>query len=99
MPQLQKIIEEAWEKRATIKTTTQGEIRDSVTIALNNLDLGKIRVAEKTDKGWEVNQWVKKAILLSFRLNDMEILSLSSLFSNTKCSNQAGNNTPIPSTG
>jgi 2,3,4,5-tetrahydropyridine-2-carboxylate N-succinyltransferase len=54
-----------------VNTQTRGEIRDSVSEALGLLDSGKARVAEKQDGGWIVNEWLKKAVLLSFRLNDM----------------------------
>ena len=68
---LQTTIDTAWEARDDISFETQGEIRDAVEAALNLMDTGKARVAEKTDAGWQVNQWLKKAVLLSFRLNDM----------------------------
>ena len=71
---LQKTIEAAWEARETISTQTKGAVRDAVTTALNMLDSGKARVAEKvigSAKGeWTVHQWLKKAVLLSFRLAD-----------------------------
>ena len=67
---LSTIIESAFEKRSEINNKTIGEIRDAVTQTLNLLDLGQIRICEKTANGWQVNQWMKKAILLSFRLND-----------------------------
>ena len=69
--QLKGIIEGAWEARDTVNTGTKGEIRDAVAAALAGLDDGTFRVAEKGPKGWEVHQWLKKAVLLSFRLNDM----------------------------
>jgi 2,3,4,5-tetrahydropyridine-2,6-dicarboxylate N-succinyltransferase len=64
------IIDAAWEDRANISQTTQGDVRDAVNTALALLDSGKGRVAEPTATGWQVNQWLKKAVLLSFRLND-----------------------------
>ncbi|MHB2166671.1 2,3,4,5-tetrahydropyridine-2,6-dicarboxylate N-succinyltransferase [Alsobacter sp. R-9] len=67
-------IEAAWESRAEIGLTTKGEVREAVTEALNLLDTGKARVAEKGAGGWTVNQWLKKAVLLSFRLNDMTLI-------------------------
>ena len=67
---LSKIIENAFEKRSEINLQTGGEIRDAVVKTLDLLDCGKIRICEKKDEIWQVNQWVKKAILLSFRLND-----------------------------
>ena len=71
---LQKTIEAAWEARDTINTKTKGAVRDAVKSALDMLDSGKARVAEKvigSAKGeWTVHQWLKKAVLLSFRLAD-----------------------------
>ena len=77
MSELKKIIEEAFENRDQINTQTKGEVRDSVDETLNQLDAGLIRVCEKNDTNWIVNQWIKKAILLSFRLNDNEIIKAS----------------------
>ena len=68
---LEQIIDNAWDDRDNVSLTTTGEIRDSVGEALNLLDKGECRVAEKTDGAWQVNQWLKKSVLLSFRLNDM----------------------------
>jgi len=67
---LAQIIENAFEKRSEINLTTQGEIRDAVNQTLTLLDHGEIRICEKKNDIWQVNQWIKKAILLSFRLND-----------------------------
>lgn len=67
---LQKTIEAAWENRAEITLKTTGDVRDAVNAVLADIDAGKLRVAEKGASGWQVNQWVKQAILLSFRLND-----------------------------
>jgi 2,3,4,5-tetrahydropyridine-2-carboxylate N-succinyltransferase len=64
-------IDDAWESRDRIGPATQGAARDAVEAALDGLDEGRLRVAEKTDRGWQVHQWLKKAVLLSFRLNDM----------------------------
>ena len=64
-------IDAAWEERETIGPDTRGEVRVAVETALAGLDAGTMRVAEKRDGGWRVNQWLKKAVLLSFRLNDM----------------------------
>lgn len=76
MQEIQKVIESAWEDKSSINTETKGDIRDSVVRTLNLLDSGKLRVAEKNASGsWIVNQWVKKAILLSFRLNKMQLMS------------------------
>ncbi len=69
---LQKTIEDAFLGRDAISPGTTGPVREAVNEALDMLDSGKARVAEKTSDGWEVNQWLKKAVLLSFRLNDME---------------------------
>ena len=68
---LQEVIESAWEARDQIGISTEGEVRDAVTAALDGLDAGRFRVAEPGADGWQVNQWLKKAVLLSFRLNDM----------------------------
>ena len=72
---LQSTIETAWDARDTVTSATTGEVRDAVTAALGLLDSGKARVAEKKDGEWIVNQWLKKAVLLSFRLNDMGTIS------------------------
>jgi len=69
---LQSTIDAAWEDRASIGFDTTGPVREAVEDALDLLDTGKARVAEKGADGWTVNQWLKKAVLLSFRLNDME---------------------------
>ena len=72
---LEPIIEKAFEERDSINTETKGEVRDAVEASLNLLDSGSVRVAERqTDGQWKVNQWLKKAVLLSFRLNPMEII-------------------------
>jgi 2,3,4,5-tetrahydropyridine-2-carboxylate N-succinyltransferase len=73
---LEQTIEAAFDNRDSVTITTKGEIRDAVETSLNLLDAGKARVAEKqADGNWKVNQWLKKAVLLSFRLNDMEIVT------------------------
>jgi 2,3,4,5-tetrahydropyridine-2-carboxylate N-succinyltransferase len=71
---LQTIIDAAWEDRANLGLDTKGEIRDAVESALAMLDAGSARVAEPTADGWQVNQWLKKAVLLSFRLNDNVVI-------------------------
>ena len=72
---LEKTIEAAFDNRDNVNTSTRGEVRDAVETALNLLDSGKVRVAERgSDGNWTVNQWLKKAVLLSFRLNDMKIV-------------------------
>jgi 2,3,4,5-tetrahydropyridine-2-carboxylate N-succinyltransferase len=68
---LSSTIEAAFEDRASISATTRGAVREAVEETLELLDAGTLRVAEKADGGWTVNQWLKKAVLLSFRLNDM----------------------------
>jgi len=77
MSELYNIIENAFENIDQINSQTTGEVRDSVNETLNLLDMGKIRVCEKNGDEWKVNQWIKKAILLSFRLNDNEIIKAS----------------------
>jgi len=69
---LARTIDAAWDARETISTATKGEYRDAVESALDGMDSGELRVAEKSGGGWQVHQWLKKAVLLSFRLNDME---------------------------
>jgi 2,3,4,5-tetrahydropyridine-2-carboxylate N-succinyltransferase len=72
---LQTAIDAAWENRSKITSSTKGETRDAVETSLELLDRGAVRVAEKKDGGkWETNQWLKKAVLLSFRLNDSELI-------------------------
>jgi 2,3,4,5-tetrahydropyridine-2-carboxylate N-succinyltransferase len=72
---LVKIIETAFENSVEIGFSTKGDVRDAVEEALDLLDTGKARVAERqADGNWQVNQWLKKAVLLSFRLNDMEAI-------------------------
>ena len=68
---LQNAIEAAWENRDQLNTGTKGAVRDAVEAALAGLDEGRFRVAERAGDDWQVNQWLKKAVLLSFRLNDM----------------------------
>jgi 2,3,4,5-tetrahydropyridine-2-carboxylate N-succinyltransferase len=67
-------IEAAWEARDGISAATGGAHREAVEAVLEELDAGTLRAAEKRDGAWKANEWVKKAILLSFRLNDMEII-------------------------
>ena len=68
---LQSAIDAAWEQRDTLTITTRGPVRDAVEEALAGLDDGSLRVAARDDGGtWTVHQWLKKAVLLSFRLND-----------------------------
>ena len=73
---LEAAINSAWEARADLSTSTQGETRDAVNEALTLIDKGEARAAAPTgDGGWTVNEWVKKAVLLSFRLNPNEVMT------------------------
>ncbi len=72
--ELSRIIDEAYERRAEFTPKTKGAVRKAVKAALELLDSGKARVAEPHDGGWHVNQWLKKAVLLSFRLEDMTVV-------------------------
>ena len=70
---LETAIEAAWDARDQITVDTKGEVRDAIETTMNALDRGQLRVAERRENGdWHENQWAKKAVLLSFRLNDME---------------------------
>lgn len=70
------VIETAWEARDSISPSTRGEVRDAIETTLTDLDGGRLRVAEKrADGNWQVNQWAKKAVLMSFRLTDMYPIS------------------------
>jgi 2,3,4,5-tetrahydropyridine-2,6-dicarboxylate N-succinyltransferase len=71
---IQAVIEAAWEAREGLSITTKGEVRDAVEEAIEGLDNGSFRVAEKIDGNWVVHQWLKKAVLLSFRLNDNAVV-------------------------
>jgi 2,3,4,5-tetrahydropyridine-2-carboxylate N-succinyltransferase len=74
--ELAKTIDDAFEKRDQINLSTKGAVRDAVEVAIELLDSGKARAAEKQADGtWHVNQWLKKAVLLSFRLNDMGVIA------------------------
>ena len=73
--ELAATIDDAWERRAEITPSTAGKTREAVETAIELLDGGKARVAEPSADGrWIVNQWLKKAVLLSFRLNDMTVI-------------------------
>jgi 2,3,4,5-tetrahydropyridine-2-carboxylate N-succinyltransferase len=75
MTDLETTINQAWEDRDQVSASTKGAVRDAVMDALNMLDNGSARVAEQKAQGeWTVNQWLKKAVLLSFRLNDMDVI-------------------------
>ncbi|MFN8925233.1 MAG: 2,3,4,5-tetrahydropyridine-2,6-dicarboxylate N-succinyltransferase [Rhodospirillales bacterium] len=67
-------VEAAWEARADLSPATRGEQRDAIETALAELDAGRLRVAEKVDGAWRVNQWLKKAVLLAFRVNDFRVM-------------------------
>ena len=71
---LEAAIEAAWEARDSISPSTKGEVRDAVEATLSALDSGSLRVAEKRGADWYVNQWAKKAVLLSFRLRDNAVM-------------------------
>lgn len=70
----QELIDRAWEDRQSLNAATRGEIREAVESVMGQLDNGTLRVAEKQGGQWVVNQWIKKAVLLSFRLRDMEVM-------------------------
>ena len=72
---LEGVIDAAWEVRDTISPATTGDVREAIEATLTALDSGALRVAEKRGTDWHVNQWAKKAVLLSFRLNDMGPIS------------------------
>ena len=72
---LKPVIEAAFDNRDAVNFQTKGEVREAVEAALNALDAGTARVAEKFKGEWLVNQWLKKAVLLSFRLNDMALIA------------------------
>ena len=72
MDKQKKIIEEAWEGRATLKATKP--LRDAVKAVIGGLDAGRLRVAEKSAGQWITHQWLKKAVLLSFRLEDNRVM-------------------------
>ena len=72
---IESVIDAAWQDQENIDSSTQGEVRVAVDEALSNLDNGTLRVAEKVADQWLVYEWLKKAVLLSFRLNDMTTIS------------------------
>ena len=74
MTDLATTIEDAWENRDTVSASTKGAVREAVEAVLADLDSGKRRVAEKAGGEWHVHQWLKKAVLLSFRLNAMKLI-------------------------
>tara|TARA_B100000989_G_scaffold244383_1_gene191457 strand:+ start:1332 stop:2192 length:861 start_codon:yes stop_codon:yes gene_type:complete len=81
LAQLETAINAAWDNRDSVNTDTKGSVRDAVVYALNLLDSGKARVAEPTgNHQWVVNQWLKKSVLLSFRLNDMLLIPSGTIY-------------------
>ena len=74
MSDMQAVIERAWEDRDSIGPDSAGAVRDAVASAIAALDEGSVRIAEHGDAGWTVNQWLKMAVLLSFRLNPMALI-------------------------
>lgn len=76
---LQTTIDAAWEDRDSIGLNTTGAVRDAIETVMHMLDKGEVRIAEKSDdgtnQGWHVNQWLKKAVLLSFRIRDMGVIT------------------------
>ncbi|MCZ8312154.1 MAG: 2,3,4,5-tetrahydropyridine-2,6-dicarboxylate N-succinyltransferase [Magnetospirillum sp.] len=74
LAEMQTTIDQAWEKRAEMNFSTHGAVRAAVDAALEALDAGDVRVAARVDGKWTVNQWLKKAVLLSFRLNDNKLI-------------------------
>ena len=70
------IIERVFDNNEDVNPNTSGEVKEAINSALNYLDKGELRVAEPLGKSqWKVNQWLKKAVLLSFKLNDMDIIT------------------------
>ena len=81
LAQLETEINTAWDNRDAVNADTEGAVRDAVVEALNLLDSGEARVATPTgNHQWVVNQWLKKAVLLSFRLNDMRLIPSGAIY-------------------
>ncbi len=74
-PTLATLVERGWDQKDSVTVATKGDIRDAVEKTLTLLDRGEIRIAHKDAAGWHVNQWIKKAVLLSFRLNPMAAIT------------------------
>ena len=74
MNNLKAIISKAWDERDVLNTRTNGEVREAVILALEKLDKGQVRVAENKNGDWVVNEWLKKAVLMSFVMNEMELI-------------------------
>ncbi len=73
---IKSVIERVFDNNEDVNPGTSGEVRDAIEPALNSLDRGELRVAEPLGNSqWQVNQWLKKAVLLSFKLNDMDVIS------------------------
>ncbi|WP_025886253.1 2,3,4,5-tetrahydropyridine-2,6-dicarboxylate N-succinyltransferase [Asaia prunellae] len=70
---LRTVIDSLWERRDTLNAQTEGEAREAIERALTALDEGRLRVAEPGEKGWTVHEWLKKAVLLSFRITDSRV--------------------------
>ncbi|BAL25110.1 2,3,4,5-tetrahydropyridine-2,6-dicarboxylate N-succinyltransferase [Azoarcus sp. KH32C] len=95
MQELQKIIDDAFENRSSLSpSSAPAVIRDAVAEVINGLDSGRLRVAEKVDGNWTVNQWIKKAVLISFRLRDNEVQSAGALNFYDKVPTKFGDYTP-----
>ena len=73
-PSLRATIEALWETRDSLNSATKGAPREAVEAAFELLENGQGRTAEPTESGWKVNEWLKKAVLLSFRLNDSALM-------------------------
>ena len=69
---MEKIINDAWENRANISVASDKSILDAISNTIDKVDKGEIRIAEKKESSWIVHQWIKKAILLSFKTNEMD---------------------------
>ena len=73
---IKSVIERVFDNNEDVNPNTSGEVRDAIELALKNLDNGELRVAEPIGNSqWKVNQWLKKAVLLSFKINDMDVIS------------------------
>ena len=95
MHALQSIIDTAFENRASLSpTSAPAEIRNAVEEVIAGLDAGTLRVAEKKDGQWVVNQWIKKAVLISFRLRDNEVVQAGGLNFFDKVATKFGDYTP-----
>ena len=76
LEKIKLIIERVFDNNEDINPNTTGEVKQAIDLALNYLDKGELRVADPTGNSqWKVNQWLKKAVLLSFKINDMDIIS------------------------